>query len=128
ESRHGTPVPTHGERQAGRGAHRRKRDAYDHPDNAAAPIHRRRVRARFKSGLLVADPTIVAPPAGRTITMKGPEAQSSLPARSAPAAPPRPELSPSRVAVLLFVLVGLAFGGWQLVSRGTPAADAKSNS
>ena len=60
--------------------------------------------------------------------MKGPEAQSSLPARSAPAAPPRPELSPSRVAVLLFVLVGLAFGGWQLVSRGTPAADAKSNS
>ncbi len=58
--------------------------------------------------------------------MKRQRAHSSPPAESAAVGPPAPELSPSRVAVLLLVLTGLAFAGWQLVSRGTPAADAKS--
>ncbi len=58
--------------------------------------------------------------------MKRQHAHSSPPAGSAPAGPPTPELSPGRVAVLLVILAGIAFAGWQLVSRGTPAADAKS--
>jgi len=44
-----------------------------------------------------------------------------------PLGPPKPELSRARVALLVLVLAGLVFGGFELVSRGTPAADAKSS-
>ncbi len=43
-----------------------------------------------------------------------------------PLGPPKPELSPRRVGLLVLVLAAAAFGGWQLVSRGTPAAQARS--
>lgn len=59
------------------------------------------------------------------MSVKPTETPSSAP--SAALVPPKPELSPVRVLVLLLVLTGLAFGGWQLVSRSTPAADAKSD-
>lgn len=45
----------------------------------------------------------------------------------APLEPPSPQISPIRVAVLLVVLVALAFGGWRLISAGTSAADARSD-
>lgn len=44
-----------------------------------------------------------------------------------PLEPPSPEISPSRVALLLIVLAALAFGGWRLISDGTSAADARSD-
>ncbi len=59
--------------------------------------------------------------------MQRKETQSTPPGPSAALVPPKPELSPTRVAVFVAVIAGLAFGGWQLVSRGTPAADAKSS-
>ena len=41
--------------------------------------------------------------------------------------PPPRELSPLRVLVLLLVLAALAFGGWKLFDRETPATAAKSD-
>jgi len=49
------------------------------------------------------------------------------PKHSAPLEPPPPEISPVRVAVLLIVLAGAAFGMWRLVGNGTSAADARSS-
>ena len=43
-----------------------------------------------------------------------------------PLEPPARELSPFRVAVLLVVLAGIAFGAWQLITRSAAAADARS--
>jgi chitinase len=45
----------------------------------------------------------------------------------APLEPPPRELSPIRVVVLLVVLCAIGFGVWQLVSKETPAASAKSD-
>jgi chitinase len=45
----------------------------------------------------------------------------------APPAPPPRELSAVRVVVLLVVLLAIGFGVWQLVSKETPAASAKSD-
>jgi chitinase len=41
--------------------------------------------------------------------------------------PPPRELSPTRVVVLLVVLCAVGFGIWQLLTRETPAASAKSD-
>ncbi len=45
----------------------------------------------------------------------------------APLEPPPPEISPIRVALLLIVLAGLAFGLWRLIGHGTSAAEARSD-
>ena len=45
----------------------------------------------------------------------------------APLEPPPRELSPTRVVVLVVVLCALGFGVWQLLSKETPAASAKSD-
>ena len=45
----------------------------------------------------------------------------------APLEPPPRELSAIRVVVLLVVLCAVGFGAWQLVSKETPAASAKSD-
>lgn len=45
----------------------------------------------------------------------------------APLEPPPRELSPIRVVVLLVVLCAIGFGVWQLLSKETPAASAKSD-
>ncbi|MBS1887834.1 MAG: chitinase [Actinobacteria bacterium] len=45
----------------------------------------------------------------------------------APLEPPPRELSPLRVVVLLAVLCAIGIGAWQLISKETPAASAKSN-
>jgi chitinase len=45
----------------------------------------------------------------------------------APLEPPPRELSPTRVVVLLVVLCALGFGAWQVLSKETPAASAKSD-
>jgi chitinase len=45
----------------------------------------------------------------------------------APNEPPPRELSATRVVVLLVVLCAIGFGGWQLLSKETPAASAKSD-
>jgi chitinase len=44
-----------------------------------------------------------------------------------PLGPPKPELSRVRVGLLALVLAGLCVGAWQLATRSTPAAEAKSN-
>jgi hypothetical protein len=44
----------------------------------------------------------------------------------APLEPPPRELSPLRVLMLVVVLCAVGFGVWQLASKSTPAADAKS--
>src|ERR1700744_1404957 len=43
-----------------------------------------------------------------------------------PSEPPAREISPIRVAILIVVLAGLAFGAWKLISHETSAA-AKSD-
>jgi chitinase len=43
-----------------------------------------------------------------------------------PLEPPAPELSPLRVAILLIVIAGIAFGAWKLITNSTSAAAAKS--
>ncbi len=45
----------------------------------------------------------------------------------APLEPPPRELSALRVVVLLVVLCAIGFGAWQLISKETPAASAKSS-
>ena len=45
----------------------------------------------------------------------------------APLEPLPPEISLVRVALLLIVLAGLAFGVWRLISDGTSAAEARSD-
>jgi chitinase len=45
----------------------------------------------------------------------------------APLEPPSPQISPTRIAVLLVVLAVLTFGGWRLISAGPSAADARSD-
>jgi chitinase len=45
----------------------------------------------------------------------------------APLEPRPPEISTIRVALLLIVLAGLAFGVWRLISDGTSAAEARSD-
>ncbi|HEX3804284.1 MAG TPA: carbohydrate-binding protein [Solirubrobacteraceae bacterium] len=44
-----------------------------------------------------------------------------------PIEPPSPELSPFRVAMLLIVLAGVAFGVWKLVLNSATMAEAKSH-
>jgi chitinase len=45
----------------------------------------------------------------------------------APTGPPPRELSPTRVVVLLVFLCAVGFGVWQVLSKETPAASAKSD-
>jgi chitinase len=45
----------------------------------------------------------------------------------APLEPPPRELSAVRVVLLLVVLCAIGFGGWKLLSKETPAAEAKSD-
>ncbi|HST13715.1 MAG TPA: carbohydrate-binding protein [Gaiellaceae bacterium] len=42
-------------------------------------------------------------------------------------APPKPQLSLVRILLLLIVITGFGLGGWHFATRGTPAADARSN-